>query len=169
MKRCVQTDVVLQVMELLTGDKLRSLEAAKRLVADSSRVDSELLAKVVADPGYKPWSKVASAYVLGFIPIDSASRHQLVLRAALADDKASVRLRTHAAEALGNLKDAGSAALLGSRLMDEKESTSVRKWCIYALAEVGSSMALAALRKFASTRPNGALGRELESVGVELT
>jgi HEAT repeat protein len=169
MKRCVQTDVVLLVMELLTGDEVRSLEAAKHLIAQPTRVDPELLAKVVADPGYKPWSKIASAYVLGFIPIDATSKHQQVLRETLANARASVRLRTHAAEALGNLKDKGSTDLLKSRLLDEAESTTVRKWCIYALAEMKSSAALATLRKFALTKPQGMLAHELESVGIAST
>jgi HEAT repeat protein len=169
MKRCVQTDVVFLVMELLTGDATRSIEAAKNLIAQPSRVDPELLARVIVDPGYKPWSKVASAYVLGFIPIDEASKHQHVLRETLANAGMTVRLRTHAAEALGNLRDEGSTALLKDRLLDERESTLVRKWCIYALAEVGSSAAVAALRKFASTRPHGLLAQELESAGIALS
>ncbi len=126
MKRCIQTDIVVHVMELLTGEKTRSIEAAKHLIADPSQVDPELLAKVIADPGYKLWSKVMSAYVRGFLPLEPDSKHQLVLREALADGKRSIHLRTHAAEALGNLRDEGATTLLKARLLDEAESTSVR-------------------------------------------
>ena len=166
MKRCVQTDVVFLVMELLTGDEVRSIEAAKHLIADPAQIDPELLERIVLDPGYKPWSKVMSAYVLGFIPLTPGSKHQLVLRKALADADMSIALRTHAAEAIGNLRDEGAASLLEERLLDDHESTRVRKWCIYALAELRSSAATATLSRFASTHPHGILAQELHSVGL---
>ncbi len=169
MKRCIQTDVVVHVMELLTGEKIRSIEAAKLLIAHPELVDPDLLAKVIVDPGYKLWSKIMSAYVLGFVPMDAKTKHHWVLRKTLADGHASVQLRAHAAEALANLKDTGAAALFRERLLDERESTSVRKWCIYALAELGTSSARAALKSFASTRPQGTLAQELKSAGIALS
>ena len=168
MKRCIQADTVVHVMELLTGEKARSIEAAKRWIAHPSQIDPELLAKVIVDPGYKLWSKVISAYVLGFLPLQSTSKHQFVLRTALADAGRNVHLRAHAAEALSNLRDEGSTTLLKERLLDQGESKSVRRWSIYARGELGTSSALAALKRFASTQPRGALADELEFSGVAL-
>ncbi len=164
MRRCIKTQVMFVMMDLLTGDPERSIEAAKQLISMPTGDRPGVLIKVVDDPGYKLWSKVAAAYVLGFVPLAKTSEHQYVLRKKLADAKSSVRLRTHAAEALGNLRDKGSAEILGERLLDSEESTAVRKWCIFALAELGSSDALQFLSRFGRTHPQGILAQELQSV-----
>ncbi len=161
MKRCVQTDIVFQVMELLTGEEFRAIEAAKRLIADSTHVDPDLLSRVMLDAQYKPWSKIMSAYVLGFLPPSADSSHQVALRQVLANSALGTRLRDHAAEALGNLRDEEAATLLSERLEDEREATSVRKSCIFALSQLTSSVAVATLQRFAATNPRGALRREL--------
>ena len=166
MKRCVKTGVMLSMMELLTGDRERAVEAAKQLIAVPSEIDPEFLTKIVIDPEYKVWSKVMASYVLGFIPLRQTSGHQHVLRDTVADRGIDVRVRTHAAEALGNLRDPESASVLRERLLDPKESRRVRKWCIYALGEVASVEALEALKSFAETRPRGVLAQELASMGA---
>ena len=166
MKRCVQTDLVFLVMELLTGDEVRAIDAAKQMIAQAERIDPELLVRIVRDPGYRRWSKVMAAYVLGFLPLTAGANAASVLRVVLADPRASISLRTHAAEALGNLKDEGATSLLAERLLDAHEPASVRKWCLYALQELGSADALQAIHSFAETEPQGALRRELVLAGL---
>lgn len=166
MKRCVQTDIVLQVMELLSGEQFRAIEAAKHLIADAVHVDPDLLAKVVLDKEYKPWSKTMSAYVLGFLPATAETHHQLVLREVLSNPALSVRLRDHAAEALGNMHDEDSVPLLAERLADKGESKSVRKSCIYALSQLTSTAASTALQHFAATAPTGILAQELTATAT---
>jgi len=167
MKRCVKTGVMAQMMELLTGDASRSMEAAKHLLSfPLSELEPSFLARVVSDSEYKVWSKVAAVYVLGFIPLEGGGGHEQVLRASLADLKGSLRVRTHAAEALGNLGDVGAVTLLGERMMDYGENTSVRRWCIYALGEIGSAAALEVLERFSATDPSGVLAEELGTIGL---
>ncbi len=154
------------MMEMLTGDRERAVEAAKQLIAVPSEIDPEFLTRIVRDPEYKLWSKVMALYVLGFLPPLEADGHYQVLRETLADRGMNVQLRSHAAEALGNLQDKESTAVLRERLLDEYELKSVRKWCIYALGEVGSAEAMDTLKSFAKTRPRGVLAQELASAGI---
>ena len=166
MRRCVKTGVMFSMMEMLTGDRQRAAEAAKRLIAVPSEIDPEFLMMIVRDPEYKLWSKVMALYVLGFLPPLEAAGHYQILREALANRGMNVQLRAHAAEALGNLRDQESTAVLRERLLDEHELKSVRKWCIYALGEVGSAEALDTLKSFAKTQPRGVLAQELASAGI---
>ena len=166
MKQCVQTEVVVQVMKLLTAEEFRAMEAAKRLITMHDAVDPELLTTILVDSGYKRWSKITSAYVLGFLPVTDSSRHHLALRDALVNSALPTALRTHSAEALGNLHDEGAAALLEERLLDASESLTVGKWCLYALVELGSAASRLALQNLASTHSHGTLARELRSAGL---
>lgn len=163
MRRCVKTTVMFSMMEMLTGDRQRTVEAAKQLIAASSEVDPEFLTRIVRDPEYRLWSKIQALYVLGFMPLAEADGHREVVRKAFTDREGNVQLRTHAAEALGNLRDRDSASVLGERLLDDGENRSVRRWCIYALAEVGSAEALGILERFAETGPRGVLAQELQA------
>ena len=160
MTSSLKTDVM---TDLLSGDPELSMEAAKHLVGNPSEINPAFLIEIVDHPGYKPGSKVAAAYVLGFLPLARASKHQHVLRKLLADAHNSVELRTHAAEALGNLRDEGSVKILGELLLNSKESTAVRKWCIYALGELNSPESSKLPKKFEGTQPHGVLAEELKS------
>jgi hypothetical protein len=152
------------MMDILTGKRELAMEAAKQMISIPAEVEPNALSKIVKDSEYKVWSKVAACYVLGFIPVSDTSQHQIVLRDAVADRSRKIAIRTHAAEALGVLKDEESWKLLRERLLDPTESRSVRYWCIYALSELRQPQAAKALQEFASTKPQGLLAKELELV-----
>jgi len=164
MKRCVKSEVVSLMLELLTGVPDRTMESAKLLIQMApSDLDPRFLSRVLGDQSYKEWSRVGAAYILGFIPITPSTEHQYVLRNVLAEKRFGTRLRSHAAEALGNLKDQASGSILKARLFDSGESTSVRKWCIYALSELASAESNRALEVFARSQPKGVLASELHA------
>jgi HEAT repeat protein len=164
MKRCIKTDVMFLMMDVLTGKRELAMEAAKQMISIPSELEPNALTKIVDDSDYRLWSKIAACYVLGFIPVSEASQHQMVLRRAVADRSRRIAIRTHAAEALGVLRDEDSWKILRDRLLDPTESRNVRKWCIYALSELKGSQAAKVLQDFAKTHPQGVLAQELELV-----
>ena len=157
--------VMFHLLDLLSGEPTRSMEAAKRLISlPYGAVDPALLVKVAGDERYHTWSRIAAVYSLGLLRTSEAVEHQRVLRTILSQSSEGARLRGHAAEALGNLRDEGSTDILKGCLMDDSESLSVRKWCLYALSEIGSSESREALLSFADTGPRGVLAEEMESM-----
>jgi HEAT repeat protein len=165
MKASIKTSFVVHLVDLLTGQQERAMEAAKQMIGLPERdVNAEMLVAIAGDPEYKTWSRVAAVYVLGLCSLAAESGVKGCLRGIVADQKEAVRLRSHAVEALGNLRDEGAVKLLVERLFDAAEHKTVRRWCIYALAEVGTAEAQAGLRTFSKSRPVGVLGSELLNV-----
>ena len=153
------------LLDLLSGDPARAMEAAKQLIAlPAGEVDPGWLAKVASDERYQTWSRIAAVYSLGLLRTPGTQAHRQVLRNILSQRNAGTRLRGHAAEAIGNMADAGSVEILRKCLMDTSEPLSVRKWCLYALGEIGSSDSRVALSAFAETKPRGVLAEEMESL-----
>ena len=165
MKASSEKTVMFDLLDLLSGDPAKAMEAAKSLISlPDGKVDPGLLVKVASDTRYRTWSRIAAVYTLGFLMTSDSGAHRQVLRSLLSERKESTRLRGHAAEALGNLQDAASTEVLKGCLMDASEPLSVRKWCLYALGEIGSSESREALLQFASTRPRGVLAEEMEAL-----
>jgi HEAT repeat protein len=158
----LQPEILFLFLEICSGDAQRSMEAAKRLIGvPENAFLTESLAALVSTSDYKDWSRIAAAYVLGFVPLSSASEHRRTLRNVLRNPVNSARVRTHVAEALGNLRDEQATPLLKQLLLNREEKTSVRRWCIYALSEIGSKESLHALNTFARTKPHGILAAEM--------
>ncbi len=159
---------VLQLLELMSGEPVRAMEGAKGLLAlPSHAVNASILVKVALDAGYRPWSRIGAVYALGLLPAGDGMSRASALRSVLQNVGESARLRGHAAEALGNLRDSRSTALLREKLMDTTEPLSVRRWCIYALAELDTREAKEALRDFAGTGVRGVLAEEMHAVSPE--
>jgi HEAT repeat protein len=157
------SDVLSLFIEIFSGDPERAMEAAKHLVVlPPEAVSPKPLARVLLDHEYKEWSRIASAYVLGFLPSSDSSF--AALRRTVLDRSNTTRLRGHAAEALGTMQNDAAVPMLREILLDPNEPTAVRRWCIYALSEIASSASGKALDAFARTRPGGVLRAELQAV-----
>jgi HEAT repeat protein len=126
-----------QVQELLTGDRHAAMEAAKRLIRIHEQVKPEQLIRVLENRTCHLWSRIAAAYVLGFLEYSSNKSGIAALLRVLKDSGEPVLLRSHAAEALSNLGATEAVPVL-KRVQRNSESPSLQKWCRFALSEIES-------------------------------
>ena len=127
-----------QVIKLLTGDPYAAMEAAKKLIKIHQQVNPESLIRVLEDHARHPWSRIAAAYVLGFLDYGPSNSGAKALLRVLENSKERVSLRSHAAEALGNLGATEAISVLREVLQDPEESKTLQKWCKFALSELKS-------------------------------
>ena len=142
---------------LIGGDPLEAMEAAKRLII-ADAVDPAELSRLAADRTKKPGARVAAIYALGFA--DDASIAGPILTEIMADPNDDVECRAHAAEALGHIGGPPVVPFI-EQTLHRDDSVEVKRWCVYALAEIGGVKARSVLKKFAMTKPTGQLGDEL--------
>ena len=140
-------------------DPLEAMEVAKRLIVGGA-VDPAALSKVAADKKNKPGARVAAIYALGFV--DDGSIAGPVLADIVADSTDSEECRAHAAEALGHLREPRAVRLMGE-ILARDDAPEVKRWCVYALSEIGGNKARLILKKLAMTKPTGELGKELRA------
>ena len=144
---------------ILNGNEVDAIEAAKQLIVTDA-ADAAKLRQIAVNRQNKIAARVASIYALGF------ANNDLIAGAALLDilsDRTDdAECRAHAAEALAHIEEPKSIGLLEKILATEVEPTEIKRWCIYALAEIGSPKARNALRKFAKSKPIGVLADELQ-------
>ena len=142
---------------ILAGDPVAAIEAAKRLIS-ADAIDTAKLRNVAVNNQNKIWARVAAIYALGF------SEDELMAGAALADIVADSddreECRAHAAEALAHLGEARTVPLM-AEILARDDSAQVKRWCVYALAEIGGAKARNVLKKFAKTNPTGEVADEL--------
>lgn len=127
-----------QVKELLTGNPYAAMEAAKKLIKVHERVKPELLIHVLEDHSCHLWSRIAAAYVLGFLEYVQNNAGVAALLRVLKDSKERVSLRSHAAEALSNLGATEAISVLQRVLHAPEESKRLQRWCKFALSELKS-------------------------------
>jgi len=127
-----------QLRELLSGGRYAAMEAAKKLIKIHEQVDPESLIRVLEDHTRHPWSRIAAAYVLGFLDYGPSNSGATALLHVLKNSSERVSLRSHAAEALSNLGATEAVSVLQRVLQDPKESKSLRTWCKFALSELKS-------------------------------
>ncbi len=127
-----------QVKKLLTGDPYAAMEAAKKLIKIHEQVKPESLIRILENRTLHPWSRIAAAYVLGFLDYTRNDASARALLAVLRDPTERVSLRSHAAEALSNLGATEAISVLGQVLHNADESKSLRRWCEFALSELKS-------------------------------
>jgi HEAT repeat protein len=137
----------------------RTIEAAKRLIADDI-VDAAQLAKVARNKKNRLWARIAAIYALGFA--DDESIAGPVLTDIVGDLDDIEECRAHAAEALGHLREPRTVPLM-KKILARDDSPRVKRWCIYALSEIGGAKALGVLKTFALTNPTGEVGEELRA------
>lgn len=127
-----------QVERLLSGEPYAAMEAAKKLIKIHEQVDPKSLISVLEDHKRHPWSRIAAAYVLGFLNYGPNNPSARALLRVLGDSTERVSLRSHAAEALSNLGATEAISVLRRVLHDPEESKSLQKWCEFALSELKS-------------------------------
>ena len=148
------------LLRMLTGDPVEAMESAKKLIGSKVPPESALLEQIASERKYKKWSRIAAVYTLGVLS-SRASVETLI--SILRDGSDDPQVRAHAAEALGNIRDKRAFPALREALLG-KERASIKRWCIYALAEIGAERARPVLEELAATRPTGAVARELRMV-----
>jgi len=144
---------------ILAGDPVEAIEAAKRLIADDI-VDGAPLAKVATNKKNRPWARIAVIYALGFA--DDESTAGLVLTDIVGDRDDIEECRARAAEALGHLREPRTVPLM-KKILARDDSPRVKRWCVYALSEIGCAKALGVLKTFALTKRTGEVGEELRA------
>ncbi|HWZ97807.1 MAG TPA: HEAT repeat domain-containing protein [Candidatus Dormibacteraeota bacterium] len=143
------------------ADPVQAIESAKRMVRSRrDSISASLLIDIAAKTCYRPWSRIAAVYALGLLNHEPSVR---ILVRILQDPSESIELRAHAAEALGNLGRERALPALRKILMSDQKLI-LRKWCIYAISEIGGTTARRILGRFAKTHPRGTLLDELNSV-----
>ena len=145
------------VRVILSGDPAEAMEAAKRII-EHEDVDIHTLTDIATNETCAKWSRVAAIYTLGFI--DDKSKSARALTRILANRNEDQECRAHAAEALGHMEEPKAISVMAKILMAE-DSPEVKKWCVYALTELGGSETRSILEQFATTTPTGTLADEL--------
>ena len=146
------------LVEILLGVKREAMGSAKRLIVSRAAFVPSFLAAVVSERRAALSARVAAAYAFGFIGGWASARPLL---GVLRDASESADLRSHVAEALGNIADSRALEPLGDTLLSENPP-SLKLWCIYAITEIGGTRALAILSEFDDRRRRGRLREELE-------
>jgi HEAT repeat protein len=145
------------LMLLLTGDPIEAMEAAKKIIGRSATVAPVLLLEVAQNKKYKMWSRIGAVYALGFLGLKLSVPRLIRI---LEESGEPLTLRCHAAEALGNVQDPRAVATL-ERILMQKEPPSLKKWCIYALAQIGTSRAKMILTRIKEQKPKGLIAKEI--------
>ena len=143
---------------ILTGDAIDAIEAAKRLIS-ADVMDEARLRDIALNRKNQESNRVAAIYALGFANDEQIAGDALLNIVADRDD--TEQSRAHAAEALAHLDEPKATAVLEKILATNGESAEVKRWCVYALGEIGGLKARNALRKFAKTNPVGVVENEL--------
>jgi HEAT repeat protein len=146
------------LVEMLTGDPERAMESAKKLIGMVSKLDPKILATIAEDKAFKKWARIGSIYVLGLSGYPVALK---VLLRVLLNKKENLHIRTHAAEALGNLQDRRAVVGL-ARVLTMRVPLSLKRNCVFALTEIDSPLALSALRRYVKSHPSPRLIRQLQ-------
>src|SRR6266478_5749518 len=104
-----------------------AMESAKRLVGFSrDEATTVMLAEIASSRQFGKWARTAAIYALGFL---GKRRDAAVLMRVLADVRESPHLRSHAAEALGNIGAHGALSLLKKTIL-HRDSLIVKKSCM---------------------------------------
>lgn len=123
------------------GKRIPAFEAAKSLIALNAKDVAPKVCRILS--GKSADNRAAAACVLGFLAVEEATA--CLLRALRGSD--SVKVRSHAAEALGHAGDKSAVDGLLEALTDR--AATVRYWATFALGELGSRSALVPLTKLA--------------------
>jgi HEAT repeat protein len=126
---------VITVPSLFSDDPVESMETAKKIIGGRLKASFDILAATARDKGRQKWPRIAAIYTLGFVGGDRASAP---LRKLLVDPDEDAEVRSHAAEALGNIADRGAIKLL-RELLARSPQPKLRESCEYALSELDAA------------------------------
>ena len=113
-------------------DPVQCMEWAKQVVGGKASYDEAALVALARDQAAGEWPRIAALYALGLVGSADVCP---AIRDLLADAGEIETVRSHAAEALGNLGDRDAARLLHDVLQDQP-GKSLRESCEYALSEI---------------------------------
>jgi HEAT repeat protein len=120
------------LLPMINGNPSQAMEIAKQIIGGKLPVEHRQLAAIAKDPQNSKWSRIAAIYALGFLAdkefVDD-------LRKLLADRDTDPDIRSHAAEALGNIRDRGSIILLRN-VLRTRPTGPLLESCNYALNEM---------------------------------
>lgn len=148
------------LLQLLTGDPIEAMEAAKNIIGLRGVVAPELLLEIARNRVYKRWSRTGAVYALGFIRYKPSVT---VLADILENPDEVLDLRCHAAESLGNLQYSQSISSL-ERILKSDEPKSLKRWCIYALSQIPSRHAAAVLKEIGQIEKKGIIAKEIRTI-----
>ena len=120
--------------QVLTGSPADCMEVAKKIIGRQIPANLGMLAKIGQDKSLGIWQRIAAIYALGFLGEWEFTK---TLGDILADPTDDLAVRSHAAEALGNLGDRHMADLLRD-VLSRKPPKELRESCKYALGELGA-------------------------------
>ncbi len=122
------------LLKLFLEDPRQKMEGAKKLIALSKGVDEVLLLRLATNRGYDDWTRTAAMYALGFV----GGRQSVTKLITILDTPdESHQVKSHAAEALGNLRSKKAVQALERLLQDPGAAADVKRSAVYALSEVG--------------------------------
>jgi hypothetical protein len=108
------------------------MEAAKVVIGKHATELSRDLMKVAAAKVLGDWNRISAIYALGFLlPIGNSDE----IVSILLDETNSPEIRSHAAEAIGNIRDSGAIPGIKAA-MHNGVPKSVVESCEYALLEM---------------------------------
>lgn len=119
-------------MRQISDDPAECMEWAKQVVGGNAPYDEAALVTLVRDKASNKWPRIAAIYALGLLGSDAVSPP---IRAILADPAEDETVRSHAAEALGNLGDRDAVRLLRD-VLGSDPGPPLRESCEYALSEL---------------------------------
>lgn len=146
-------------MRLLIGDPVEAMEASKGIIGSHFGPTPDLLLEIAADDGYRVWSRVAAVYAIG---LSGSKRSAPYLIKLLEARKEPPLLRSHAAEALGNLGSTRAVDALATALAVEN-SRSLKRSCVYALSQIRTPRSRAILEAASTSRLSGLVRKEVDT------
>ena len=130
------TEKALSKRELLTralaGSPADCMEAAKKIIGRQIAANPRTLSKIGQDKSLGTWQRIAAIYALGLLGEKEFSK---ILGNILSDPADDLGVRSHAAEALGNIGDSHMTGMLRD-ILSRKPPKELRDSCTYALEEL---------------------------------
>jgi len=120
------------LLHMLTGSPGDCMEAAKKMIGGQIPTDHRTLAKIGRDKSLEVWPRIAAIYALGLL---GERKFADALGNIVADRTDDLAVRSHAAEALGNLGNKDITGVLRDVLRG-KPPKELREACTYALGEL---------------------------------
>jgi HEAT repeat protein len=149
--------VISALLELLIGERLAAVEASKKLIQANDSEALDFVCRIAEEPRYPSWSRTMGIYALGMSGYVAAVQ---VLAFLIENPKENLRVRCHAAEAVGNIGDPCVIPLLQAVLRGD-HPPSLKKWSLYALSQIRGAEASEVLQSFKESNLSSGLRKEV--------
>jgi HEAT repeat protein len=122
-------------MSLLSKDPIESMETAKKIISGKIKANPTELVTIASDGNIPVWSRISAIYAMGLL---ADKKFAPALRKILSNTGNGDDIRSHAAEAIGNIGDHKAAKLLRD-IISAQPGQALRESCEYALDEIDSA------------------------------